>query len=101
MGRTIDVINPATLQPVGQITVPDKEVIDASIKASAAAQGSWARTGWDRRQEFLITIADAIESEVDELSRLLTMEQGKPLAESVREIKAASQVFRHYASMDA
>ena len=95
----IVVKNPATMRPIDTLAVPDNSEIDLMIQMSSNAFSKWKGLSWVQRQNVLKDIADAIESQRDELAELLTAEQGKPLHESVREIGAIVSVFRVYASM--
>ena len=91
--------NPATLELISTIPVPESSEIDIIISESAKAFKVWKNIPLAQRQEILIKIADSIDSNKDKLARLLTLEQGKPLHESIREIGAIASVFRLYANM--
>jgi acyl-CoA reductase-like NAD-dependent aldehyde dehydrogenase len=75
--RTI--LDPATGTPVGEAPVHTVEDLEAAIAAAAAAQPAWAALGHDARSAALLKAADAVERSAEELARLLSREQGKPL----------------------
>jgi acyl-CoA reductase-like NAD-dependent aldehyde dehydrogenase len=75
--RTI--LDPATGQPVGEAPVHTVEDLEAAVAAAAAAQPAWAALGHDARSAALLKAADAVERSAEELARLLSREQGKPL----------------------
>ncbi len=76
-GRTIP--DPATGQPVGVAPVHTVQDLERAIAAAAAAQPAWAALGHDARSAALLRAADAVERSAEELARLLSREQGKPL----------------------
>ena len=75
--RTI--LDPATGEAVGEAPVHTVEDLEAAITAAAAAQPAWAALGHDARSAALMKAADAVERSAEELARLLSREQGKPL----------------------
>ena len=81
-GKTFDVTNPATGKPVG--SAPDSDVADtdAAIAAAAAAFPKWRALHAKDRTKIMLKWADLIEQHTEDLARLLTAEQGKPLAET-------------------
>jgi acyl-CoA reductase-like NAD-dependent aldehyde dehydrogenase len=76
---TFDVINPATGKVLAKAPAATSEHLDAAIAAAKAAFKSWSALGYDARQKYLNLYAEALEAHRDELARLLTQEQGKPL----------------------
>ncbi|PLZ03549.1 aldehyde dehydrogenase [Burkholderia sp. WAC0059] len=76
---TFDVLNPATGRVLAQAPAATPAQLDAAIAAAKTAFRSWSALGYDERQKYLNAYADALGAHRDELSRLLTMEQGKPL----------------------
>jgi phenylacetaldehyde dehydrogenase len=78
-GETRTIMDPATGEPVGEAPVHSVQDLDAAIAAAAAAQPGWAALGHDARSAALLKAADAVERSAEELARLLSREQGKPL----------------------
>lgn len=76
-GRTI--LDPATGEPVGEAPVHTVQDLEQAIAAAEAAQPAWAALGHDARSAALLKAADAVERSAEELARLLSREQGKPL----------------------
>ena len=85
-GKCFAVINPATGEEI--IRVADATSIDAerAIVAAARAQELWAATTAKERSRLLRFWFDAVMDHQEELAQLLTLEQGKPLAEARGEI---------------
>lgn len=77
--ETFDVINPATGKVFAQAPAASAEQLDEAIKAAKVAFKSWSAIGYDERQAYLDRYADALQESRDDLVRLLTLEQGKPL----------------------
>jgi len=78
-GATRTILDPATGEAVGQAPVHTAEDLEAAIAAATAAQPAWAGLGHDARSAALLRAADAVERSAEELARLLSREQGKPL----------------------
>jgi len=75
--RTI--FDPATGGVVGEAPVHTVDDLETAVTAAAAAQPGWAALGHDARSAALLKAADAVERSAEELARLLSREQGKPL----------------------
>lgn len=97
---TMDVINPATGEPFATAPRASVAQADAAIAAAKAAVPGWAAVPWAERQAKLIELADAIAARKDEIARVLTMEQGKPLAEAQGELAWTDGYLRHYATLE-
>jgi phenylacetaldehyde dehydrogenase len=78
-GPTRTILDPATGQPVGEAPVHTVTDLEQAIAAAQAAQPAWAALGHDARSAALMKAADAVERSAEELARLLSREQGKPL----------------------
>ncbi|MGO4806934.1 aldehyde dehydrogenase family protein [Arthrobacter sp. 2MCAF15] len=78
-GSTRTILNPATGQPVGEAPVHTVEDLERAVAGAEAAQPAWAALGHDARSAALLRAADAVERSAEELARLLSREQGKPL----------------------
>lgn len=91
--------NPATGEEVA--TVPDGTREDArrAIDAAESAFPGWSATAPGKRGDLLYKGAEAISKYKDELARVLTQEQGKPLREAGLEIERFVQTLRHYAGL--
>jgi acyl-CoA reductase-like NAD-dependent aldehyde dehydrogenase len=97
---TMSVLNPATEAPVAECARASKAQLDEAVAAAKAAFPAWSKTSLDERRKVLVAMADAIQNNVAELARLLTQEQGKPLADATGEVFGASAFFRYFASLD-
>lgn len=73
------VFNPATGQVFAKAPSGSPEQLEAAIAAAKDAFKTWSVLSYDQRQRYLDAYADALLEHRDELARLLTLEQGKPL----------------------
>lgn len=96
-GDTHDVVSPATGEHVGSFPLPVPADLDAAVGAAHAAQREWAATNVWERAALCHRVADEIDRRRAELARLQTLEQGKPLAESVADVTEAAELFHLHA----
>ncbi|AXG13747.1 NAD-dependent succinate-semialdehyde dehydrogenase [Intrasporangium calvum] len=95
-GSTLAVDDPATgeiLTHVADATVEDGR---AALDAAVAAQAAWARTAPRDRGELLRAAYEQIVERADEFAMLMTLEMGKPLAESRAEVAYGAEFFRWF-----
>ncbi|MDE2619259.1 MAG: aldehyde dehydrogenase family protein [Sphingomonadales bacterium] len=96
----LEVINPATGAVFAQCARADAAQLDAAVAAASRAQRGWAALDPVQRGNCLRRLADALEQAGPGLARLLTCEQGKPLATATREVAGAVHALRFYAGLD-
>ncbi len=99
-GATLDVTNPATDELIARVPSCGTAETRAAIEAAAAAFPEWSARPAAARAAPLLALASLMRSEVDRLARLLTREQGKPLAEARGEIVYAA-TFLEWAAEEA
>jgi acyl-CoA reductase-like NAD-dependent aldehyde dehydrogenase len=97
---TLDVINPATGKLLTTCARADKAQLDEAVAAAKTAFAAWSVTSLDQRRQALLRIADALAARSAEFARLLTEEQGKPLAHAAGEIGGSIAMIRAFAAMD-
>ena len=85
-GATIDVVNPATREVIGTVPKAGRAETRRAVEAAHRAFESFRRTTAAERAKWLRDLHDAILDNQDALAELLTLEQGKPLAEARGEI---------------
>ena len=95
-GVSCDVGNPATGAVLG--TVPDlgADETNAAIEAAQAALPAWAKKTAKERAQVLRRMYELMLQHQDDLARLLTAEQGKPLAEARGEIAYAASFLEWF-----
>lgn len=89
-------INPATEARIALYHIADARLVDCAVRAAQAAFESWARTSLQSRRALLVRLRQRIQAQSEDLATLLTLEQGKPLAEAREEIAAAVALFAYY-----
>ena len=95
----IDVVNPATGEAFATCPVANAALLDEAVAAAKAAYPAWSSRPVEERAALLVKLAEAIQARTAEFSRLLTMEQGKPLDQAGMEIMGAAFTLRAFASM--
>jgi succinate-semialdehyde dehydrogenase/glutarate-semialdehyde dehydrogenase len=89
-GRTSTVSNPATGEQIATVPVLDGKATQLAIRAAAAAFPAWAARTAKERSIILRRWFDLMMANQQDLARLMTAEQGKPLAEAAGEIAYAA-----------
>lgn len=95
----IDVINPATGEPFA--TAPDcsKAQLDAAVASAKSAFKSWRQTPIAERQAMVAKAGDLLIANADEMARLFTREQGRPVEAAKQEIEGAGRWMKAVAQM--
>ncbi len=83
----MQVINPATTEPLAQVPLGGDDDVNAAVEAASAAFAGWRRTPPQERIQFLFKLKQLLEEHFDEVGRLITMENGKTLTESKAEVR--------------
>lgn len=86
----LEVINPAQSKPFTVVPDATKEQVDKAVKAAQAALVKWSKDEHERRH-IIAKIPQLIRAHQDELARLLTLEQGKPLTKAMDEIASSAR----------
>ncbi|MEX2441378.1 MAG: aldehyde dehydrogenase family protein, partial [Pontimonas sp.] len=93
----IAVVNPTTGETVETFSEHSAEEIEARVVAAEAAYQALKATDYAQRAVWMKKAADILEEEVDELAKMLTIEMGKPIAQSVGEVLKCAKNARFYA----
>ncbi|MER8543169.1 aldehyde dehydrogenase family protein [Mesorhizobium sp. M1334] len=94
-GLKLKVVNPATLDTVGVAIVPSLRDLQQAIYAADRAFRAWRDEPWKVRSSLLRGLADVLRSNTEELARLLTQEQGKPLQQARDETISCAGFLEH------
>ncbi len=97
-GATFDVVNPATEEVLCQVADGSPADGMRALESAAAAQADYAATTGLQRHGILLRAFELMMERKDDLALLMTLEMGKPLAESAGEIAYAAEFFRHFAA---
>jgi aldehyde dehydrogenase (NAD+) len=91
-------LNPSDLTDiVGEYAQADKAQTEAAIAAAKAAQPAWAAATPQVRADALEFIGTELLARKDEIGRLLSREEGKPLSNGIAETMRAAQIFKFFA----
>jgi aldehyde dehydrogenase (NAD+) len=98
-GETMEVVNPATEEVIATVAAAGKDDVDAAVDAARAAfEGPWGRMSARERGRLLSKLADRLMEKADEVARLETLHNGKPIFEARQiEIPAAAECLEYYA----
>ncbi len=92
-----EVVNPATGAALGDAPNAGLSEVQAALAAAQAGFDVWRRKSPWERSTVLRRIAVLLRERMTPIARLLTLEVGKPLTESVAEVSAAAEYFDWYA----
>lgn len=96
-GKFVDVINPSTEELVGRVPVATPEEIDLAVKTAQEAFKVWRDTPAAERAAMMMKFIQAVRNNIDDIARILTMEQGKPLWQAKGEVNGFCAVIEYYA----
>ena len=96
-GKTLDVLNPATGQPIGKVACASTVDLDRALAAAQRGFETWRRTSAHERSAVMRRAAALLRERADSVARLLTQEQGKPLAEAKMEVLAGATIIEWFA----
>ncbi|WP_454280366.1 NAD-dependent succinate-semialdehyde dehydrogenase [Sphingomonas sp. Marseille-Q8236] len=96
-GATLDVTDPATGATIGTVPACDADDTERAIAAAAAALPGWRRRTADDRASLLESWHALILAHAEDLARIMTAEQGKPLAEARGEVAYAASFVKWFA----
>src|SRR5882672_4772308 len=84
-----EIVNPATGESLGKVPISDAAEVTKAIDAAAAAYPEWRRTPPEDRIQPLFKLKNLLEDHLDDVSRLITQENGKTFTEAKAEMRRA------------
>ena len=93
LGGTLPVIDPSTGETLATVPNIDREGLEKAVSAAQKAFPAWRRVPFNDRRAMLLGVLNQIEQHIDELSSLLTAEQGRPLAGAKWEIEWVTKLY--------
>lgn len=97
--ETFDVENPATGSPIATVAEASEGGVDDAITSAKRAQPEWAAMDPAERGQHLSAFAEAIRERVDDISKTVTLETGRPIGQSVGLVGSAADYIEYYAGM--
>jgi aldehyde dehydrogenase (NAD+) len=97
-GKTMPVVNPATEEVIAEVSSADKADVDLAVDAARAAlSGPWSQLSARERGRLVRKLGERLMERADDVARLETLHNGKPISESRQiEIPAAAECFEYY-----
>jgi acyl-CoA reductase-like NAD-dependent aldehyde dehydrogenase len=98
-GKTIEVVNPATEETIAEVASAEQADVDAAVAAARAAlAGPWSKLSARERGRIVWKIGEKLMERADDIARLETLHNGKPIFESRQiEVPAAAECFQYFA----
>ncbi len=96
-GTSLPVVDPATGEEFARISTVEREQVRKAIADARAAFSGWSGMTAQARGQVLRRIADELERQKSEVARLVTLENGKPLAQSLGEVAMSVDHLRWFA----
>lgn len=96
-GKTLDVLNPATGQPIGKVAHAGIADLDRALAAAQKGFEIWREMPAHERATLMHKATALVRERAEEIARLLTQEQGKPLKEARLEVLAAAGIIDWFA----
>ena len=98
-GQTFDNVTPITGEVICQVQRSTAEDIDKALDAAHAAAGKWGKTSVTERAKVLNAIADRLEGQLERFALLETLDNGKPIRETLAaDLPLAVDHFRYFAA---
>ena len=96
-GETIDVLNPATEEPIGNVAHARIADLDAALEAAETGFRVWKEVSAMERYNVMRKAANLVRERADEIGAMMTMEQGKPLGEAKLETLFGADIIDWFA----
>ncbi|MFD7136343.1 NAD-dependent succinate-semialdehyde dehydrogenase [Streptomyces sp. NPDC059894] len=96
-GGTAPIVNPATEEVIGEVPLATPADLDRALDAAAEGFEIWRATPIAERTAILHAAADLLTERAAEVGRIMTLEQGKPLAEATGEARRVAGTLRWHA----
>jgi len=100
-GNWIEVKNPATGEAIDRVPGGTDEDVSSAVDAAMAASGVWAKKSMRERGMILFNASRLVREQYKDLARQLTLEQGKPMYESIDEVRGFANILEFYAGISA
>jgi len=96
---SFEVINPATATAFAQCPDASPEQLDRAVQAARNAFGEWSKLSFSQRRRYLHKFAERVRDYADAMATVITREQGKPFANSQREMAGTAHSLEQMANL--
>lgn len=93
-GTSSDILNPATEEVLGQVPHASSDDLERAVAAAARGFATWRDTPVDERTRILLGAADLVRDRASRIGEVMTIEQGKPLAEARGEVVRVAKLLQ-------
>ncbi|WP_071391189.1 aldehyde dehydrogenase family protein [Haloprofundus marisrubri] len=98
-GETFETVNPATEQSLATVAAGGKADVDAAVDAADEAFLEWRETPGEERGRILKALAERIRDESERLSKIESLDVGKPLSQAKFDVEVCARYFEYYAGI--
>lgn len=95
--RALVVLNPATSEPIGKVAHADRSDLDLALDAADKGFKTWRKVSAFDRGKVMRKAGELLRERADKIAQLLTLEQGKPIAQAKMETLAGADVIDWFA----
>lgn len=96
-GKTIPIVNPATEEKIGEVASAQREDLELAVAAAERGFRLWRKMSPLDRSAIIRKAADLLRQRADSIAKMMTIEQGKPVAEAKIEILSCADFFDWFA----
>ena len=96
-GQAIEVVNPATEEIIGTVAHAERPDLDGALKAAARGFTTWSKAAPYERSKLMRRAGELLRERADDIAEVMTLEQGKPLAQARLEVLAGADTIDWFA----
>ena len=96
-GGALKVVDPATGEEIGSVPMMSESEASQAVASAKSAFSTWSKTSAFERSELLMAWYERIIENSEDLARIMTLEQGKPLAEARGEVQGGAAYVKWFA----
>lgn len=94
--REITSVDPSTGEEIGRVPLMDAQAVAAAVNKAKGAQPSWAKLSYNERAQFILRAREVVLARLEEISRLISRETGKPVTEAISMEVVPTLDLMHY-----
>ena len=100
-GRTLESVNPATEEVVGQVPDASAKDVERAVQAAHGASAEWAALTWAKRASVLRDFAAVVRENADELADLDVIDSGNPITSMRADVASAADDIDYFAGISS
>lgn len=94
----LEIINPASGKKIRDYAEHSTKQIESILEQTQAAFYKWKKSSLEQRTSFILNLAEVLRKRKSTLAKLMTMEMGKPIAQSFSEVEKCAAACEYYAA---